>query len=351
MATAASPVADATRVLIVGCGLIGCQRAEAIRTIDGAVLAATVDPQGARGGSEAPHYARLEDVPAGSYDAAVVAVPHDLAGELAAGVLHAGRPVLIEKPFGVTTAAARELEALTAAVALPSFVGFNYRYLPAIRALRDAVATGLLGALRNIDMLVGHGGHPRSAEGWKLDRVRAGGGVLLDPGVHLLDLLLSLAPGVRCTGIEATMGFWGTGVEEDIVATFRGGELLATVRVSHIRWVNTFRVEAFGDEGYAIAEGRGGNYGPMTLRLGRRWAWTEAGAQSQRESEEVHDFGAENHSLRDELEAVVAAWRSGSPPAGDPHPATPAEAREVTSLCEELYLRGLATPDDEVGTP
>ena len=134
-----------------------------------------------------------------------------------------------------------------------------------------------------------------------------------------------------------------------MVATFRDGALLSTVRVSHIRWVNTFRVEMFGEDGYAIAEGRGGNYGPMTLRLGRRWAWTAEGVHSQRAREEVHEFGSENVSLRDELEAVVAAWRAGEHPVGYPHPATPSEARAVTELCEELYLRGLAVPGDDVG--
>jgi 1,5-anhydro-D-fructose reductase (1,5-anhydro-D-mannitol-forming) len=342
---------DRVRVLVVGAGLIGGQRAAAIRTSAGAVLAATVDPRPDSSSPDVPHYARLEDVPAETYDAAVIAVPHDLAGDLAAVVLRTGRPVLIEKPLGVTAAAARELEALADRVSAPSFVGFNYRYLPGIRRLRDALSSGRLGELRNLDMLVGHGGQPHSAEGWKLDPARAGGGVLLDPGVHLLDLLLDLAPGARCTGIEATGGFWGTGIEEDVVATFRDGELLATIRVSHIRWVNTFRVEAFGDDGYAIVEGRGGNYGPMTLRLGRRWAWIDEDVASQRESEETHDFGSENESLRDELEAVIAAWRSGAPQTGDPHPATPAEARAVTSLCEELYLRGgFAVPGHEVGT-
>jgi len=98
-------------------------------------------------------------------------------------------------------------------------------------------------------------------------------------------------------------------------------------------------VEVFGEHGYAIAEGRGGNYGPMTLRLGRRWAWTDAGAISQRDSEEVRDFGTRNDSLRDELAAVVAIWRGEGAPAGEPRPAGMSEARRITELCERLYRR------------
>jgi 1,5-anhydro-D-fructose reductase (1,5-anhydro-D-mannitol-forming) len=342
------------RVAVVGLGLIGRQRAEALGRIEGATLVATVDPEirpaGRVGSSlpstaEAPHYATLAELPHEAYDAAVVAVPHDRAVPIVASVLAAGRAVLAEKPLGVRGADARKLEALAAGAVRPSFVGYNYRYLPAVGELLRRAAAGELGELRNVDMLVGHGGHPGSAVGWKLDPARAGGGVLLDPGVHLLDLLLRLVPLAACVAIEATRGFWPTGIEEDVVATFRVERLIATVRVSHIRWVNTFRVEAFGEDGYAIAEGRGGNYGPMTLRLGRRWEWTRAGVASQRESEVLRSFGTRNDSLRDELADVVARWRGEEAsageqtPAGEPQPASMSEARRVTELCEQLYQR------------
>jgi 1,5-anhydro-D-fructose reductase (1,5-anhydro-D-mannitol-forming) len=328
------------RVAVVGLGLIGRQRAEALERIEGATLAATVDPavDGSTATACSPHYATLAELAPDAYDAAVVAVPHDRAVSLAASVLAARRPVLVEKPLGVCGADARALEALAAGLSRPSFVGYNYRYLPAVGELLRRAGAGELGELRNVDLLVGHGGHPGSAVGWKLDPARAGGGVLLDPGVHLLDLLLALAPPVACVSIEATRGFWPTGIEEDVVATLRAGRLLATVRVSHIRWVNTFRVEAFGEDGYAIAEGRGGNYGPMTLRAGRRWAW-RAGAVSQRESEEVLDYGTHNDSLRDELADVVARWRGVETAPGKPQPASMSEARRVTELCEQLYSR------------
>ncbi len=329
------------RVAVIGSGLIGRRRAQALLTIPGAQLAATVDPEaGPPVGEAAPHLRSMSDLPPNSYDAAVIAVPHIHATELAGSVLRAGKPVLVEKPLGTTGAQARELQRLAGRVGRPSFVGYNYRFLPAISGLMKAARDGELGPLRNLDLLVGHGGHPGSAEGWKLDPVMAGGGVLLDPGVHLLDLLLSLAPDAACVSIEATRGFWGTGIEEDVVATFRSGLLIATVRVSHIRWINTFRVEAVGEEGYAIAEGRGGNYGPMTLRCGRRWAWRDPGVTSQRDSETTATFGSSDASLTDELAAVVAAWTGqGSESAATPRPADFAHARRITELCEELYPR------------
>ncbi len=331
---------DDLRVAVIGLGLIGRQRIEALHRIEGARLSATVDPDAAPpGDARVPHHRSLSDVPADGYDCAIIAVPHHVAVDLGRELLRSGRPILMEKPLGVRGEDARELEALAAQLQRPSFVGYNYRFLPPVADLLREAAGGELGALRNLDLLIGHGGHPQSAEGWKLDPARAGGGVLLDPGVHLLDLMLRLAPGMRCTNIEATRGFWPTGIEEDVVATFRDERAIGTVRVSHVRWVNEFRVELFGEDGYAIAEGRGGNYGAMTLRVGRRWGWTSPGVASQRDSERTSSFGEYNDSLRDELAAVVARWRGAPPSPVQPRPATMTEGREITELCERLYAR------------
>lgn len=334
---------ESLRLLVVGHGLIGRQRAAAADLLRARLpveLVATVDPvprdPGLYGG--APHVASIDDVPPDGYDAAIVALPHDLAVPMAGRILDAGRPVLVEKPLGVSAKDAHALECAARRIGTPSFVGYNYRFLPHVKELFAVVADGRLGALRSIDMLIGHGGHPGSAEGWKLRPERAGGGVLLDPGVHLLDLLLALNGDAEVTHVDASRGFWGTGIEEDLVATFARGAMLATIRVSHIRWVNTLRIEVVGDDGYMLLEGRGGTYGPMISRFGLRWAWhSDPDGRSQRESEVVREYGVDNRSLVDELEAVLRRWLGEPLPQDGPHPASMEEARRVTELCQRMY--------------
>lgn len=287
-----------------------------------------------------PHYATLDEVDLATYDAVIVSLPHDLAVATAGAVLEAGRPVLVEKPLGLTGADARALAAAANRLQQPSFVGYNYRFLPHVRDLIAAVRSGSIGRLRSVDMTIGHGGHPGSAEGWKLAPERAGGGVLLDPGVHLLDLLLQMAPDAEPAFACGTRGFWGTGIEEDLVLAFTAPGMLATLRVSHIRWVNEMRIEVIGDDGYALAAGRGGNYGPMTLRTGRRWGWHEDPAgRTQRETEARSDHGTTNDSLDVETEAVVRRWLGEPGPQPGPQPATAAEGATVTLLVEDLYSR------------
>jgi predicted dehydrogenase len=331
------------RVLVVGHGLIGRQRAAAVHALTDhldVAVAATVDlterdPDDYGG---APHARSIDALDPNAYDVAIVALPHDTATAVTRDLLAAGTPLLVEKPLGLNGSDAAELAAAAEALERPSFVGYNYRFLPHVRGVFDARRDGTLGRLRSVDLLIGHGGHPRSAEGWKLDPKRAGGGVLLDPGVHLLDLLLLLSPDLETIGVRGTSGFWGTGIEEDLLVGLAHDELQATVRVSHVRWINTLRLEVFGENGYAIAEGRGGNYGAMTLRVGRRWAWKDdAHGRGQRDTEEAHDFGLANVSLEDETEAVLRAWLGE--PIAEPHPSTMGEAVAVAELVDGLYAR------------
>src|SRR5260370_42466957 len=73
------------------------------------------------------------------------------------------------------------------------YVGFNYRFYEGIAAVIEDVRQGTFGPLISVNITLGHGCNPDITQGWKLDPVRAGGGALLDPGVHLLDLCRLLA--------------------------------------------------------------------------------------------------------------------------------------------------------------
>jgi predicted dehydrogenase len=327
------------RVLVVGHGAIGKVRASALHQrgeAHGASLAGTVDPVARDpklyGG--APHFAALDAVSLGAFDAAVVAMPHDLAVPTVERLVAAGKRVLVEKPLGLTHAQAQKLAAAAREKQVACFVGYNYRFLPHVQLALRAAPAGRLGKLRSIDMLLGHGGHPGSAKEWKLDPKRAGGGVIIDPGVHLLDLLLRLEPKLEPVLAQGSSGFFKTGIEEDVVCVLRTGECIATVRVSHVRWVNGLRIELVGEDGYALLEGRGGTYGPMSARFGKRWAWADGSGKAQRETEEVTHFGASNASFELETEAVLDRW-AGRP--AEVMPATFEDGVEIARLCDRLY--------------
>lgn len=80
-------------------------------------------------------------------DAALIATPSALHAEHAIRALEAGLPVLLEKPLGTSMEEARRILAKSAQTGKRVMVAENYRFWPAERTIRKAVADGLLGAI------------------------------------------------------------------------------------------------------------------------------------------------------------------------------------------------------------
>ncbi len=288
------------RVALVGLGLIGNERLlalEALRNQGRPVsIAAVLDPdaarlQEARERHGATIAADLDSLIACEPDWFIVATPHDAAVEILPRLLATGAKVLVEKPLGRSFGEARALADAAAPEQL--WVGLNYRFFAGISALISDLRLGIFGPLIALHAIVGHGGSPGMETSWKLDPVRAGGGALIDPGIHLLDLALLLADEpLRVRGGSAWGGFWMTGVEEECHLLLSGDQLpAANLQASIVRWRSTFRLELHGEDGYGVVEGRGRSYGPQTYRRGRRWGWQTAASQAESEELVVESSG------------------------------------------------------------
>src|SRR5437879_1995089 len=129
-------------------------------------------------------------------------------------LLVTGHRVLVEKPLGRSLAEAELLAGQARVDQL--WVGLNYRFFRGIAALIVDIRRGTFGQPIALNATIGHGGAPGMEKSWKLDPIRAGGGALIDPGIHLLDLaiLLSAEP-PSVVGGRAWAGIWDTGVEEE----------------------------------------------------------------------------------------------------------------------------------------
>jgi predicted dehydrogenase len=306
------------RVALAGLGLIGHERMLAVEALrskgrpitisavmdpDPARLAEVVDRTGARPAAD------LNELLATAPDWVIVATPHDTAVELAPAALAGAGKVLVEKPLGRTLAETEHLNRLASPGQL--WVGLNYRFFAGIAALIHDVHRGRFGRPIALEGVVGHGGAPGMDKSWKLDPVRAGGGALIDPGIHLLDLSLLLAgEPLEVRGGATWSGFWNTGVEEECQLLLGGQRLpMVDLQISIVRWRSTFRVAFHGEDGYGIVEGRSRSYGPQIYRRGKRWGWQQASSQADSEERVLQSSG--DDVFTKELEALVFGSEDG----------------------------------------
>jgi UDP-N-acetylglucosamine 3-dehydrogenase len=127
-------------------------------------------------------------------DAIDICTPNASHAEIATAAAAAGKHVLVEKPLARNTEEAdRMIEAarLTGVVLVPAH---NARFLGPFVAMREAVARGDVGQVRAFRCAWGHTGpeHWAPAAGWFRDPAVAGGGALIDLGVHAADVLRSV---------------------------------------------------------------------------------------------------------------------------------------------------------------
>jgi predicted dehydrogenase len=118
-------------------------------------------------------------------DAAVIGTPNALHAAQAVAFLEAGKHVLVEKPMATTVAEADAMVAVARGAGAWLMVAHCWRFHPDVRALRARVEAGELGTIVKTRGYGGHAGWGPS--GWFTDPDLAGGGALLDMGVHAID--------------------------------------------------------------------------------------------------------------------------------------------------------------------
>jgi predicted dehydrogenase len=128
------------------------------------------------------------DLP-GKIDFALVAVPNAFHERVTVDLLAAGVHVLVEKPMARTTAECDRMLASASATGAVLAVGHDFRQYPVAGFTRALFSAGLLGAVRRVDVQQSAGGRWPCVSAAVLSP-EAGGGVLMDFGVHILDLLL-----------------------------------------------------------------------------------------------------------------------------------------------------------------
>lgn len=165
------------RCIVVGLGIQGHKR----RAVAGAECVATVDPV-----HPDADYRRVEDVPAASYDAALVCTPDAPKPALLAHLLGLGKHVLVEKPLWADDEATLvRLQEIARASGALCRTAYNHRFEPHIRRMGDLISSGALGRIYSCRMLYGNGTAQLVRESVWRDQ---GAGVLPDLGSHLLDI-------------------------------------------------------------------------------------------------------------------------------------------------------------------
>lgn len=196
----------------IGSGTVARWHADTLTSLD-ATLAAVADIDPDVRGSFAETYAipeRYEEygrmLEAEDLDAVVVAVPNALHADCAVAALDAGVNVLCEKPLANTVENAECIAAAEAESAATVLVGFMRPFESHIAAAKEKIDRGELGDIYELDLeYVRRRGIPALGS-WFTSERAAGGGAVIDIGVHMLHLGLHLLGFPALDAVTASTG-------------------------------------------------------------------------------------------------------------------------------------------------
>ncbi len=258
------------RIGLLGAGTIGRIRAQSLHASQRAVLAGVADVEHGRAAAAAARagcrvfgdYRALLDTP---LDAVVISSPVNLHEEMAIAAFDAGLHVLCEKPLSNDTSAAKRMLDAARSSARTLAVGFNHRYFPSFKYLRQVLASGRLGEVMYARALGGHTGPDNFEADWMRDGRLVGGGAMMDLGIHLADLLgHTLGPISEVYGLTSAAVWKAPECEDNAIAIFKAGnDVPVLCQSSWSEWKGyRFWIEVYGTGGFMRAQSA-----PMFNRL------------------------------------------------------------------------------------
>lgn len=207
-----------------------------------------------------------------SFDVLFVCLPNYLAPDVTIAGLEKGLHVFCEKPPGKDVAdilRVRESESRHPRQKL--MYGFNHRYHESVREALRIIRSGSLGRVINLRGIYGKSKIIRFDSDWRTKRSLSGGGIFLDQGIHMVDLMRLFAGEFVDIHSFISNNFWKHDVEDNAYALMRTKEgIIAQLHSSATQWRHSFNLAITLTKGAIILSGilsSTRSYGAETLTI------------------------------------------------------------------------------------
>ena len=260
------------KIGIIGCGLIGTKRSQALGSKGKLIACADININRAKKIAGNKNIKVFQDwrqlLEIKEIDIIMIATPHNQLSRILLQAYKKKKHILIEKP------ASKNLKEITKVISkvknnrIKIRVGFNHRYHPSIIKALEIIKLGIIGKPMYLRARYGHGGRLGYEKEWRAKPSVSGGGELIDQGSHLIDLSrLFLGEFNDVKGFINTY-FYKMSVEDNVFLTLKTrSNKAAFLHSSWTEWKNMFSFEIFCTFGKIDINGLGGSYGREQLTL------------------------------------------------------------------------------------
>ncbi len=205
-------------------------------------------------------------------DILFVCLTNDVAAEATILGLNNGCHVFCEKPPG------RNLQEVANVIAtekvhpeLKLKYGFNHRYHDSVREAIKIVKSGDYGKIINVRGVYGKSAIVSVENGWRAKRDIAGGGILLDQGIHMVDLIRLFAGEIIEIKSYISNSYWNLEVEDNAFALMKSDSgVIVQFQSTATEWRHRFNLQINLEKGTIVLSGilsGSKSYGQETLTI------------------------------------------------------------------------------------
>lgn len=205
-----------------------------------------------------PNLSHQEIISNNGINSVIICTPNVFNKPLTIAALKAGKNVFCEKPPAFTAADVAEIrEAEKESGGKKLMYGFNHRHHDSIMRMKEIVEKKEFG---NIIWMRGRYGKSVTEDyfsQWRAKKELSGGGILIDQGIHMLDLFMYLGGEFDSVKAEVTNLYWKKDIEDNAFVILKNtkSELVASLHSTMTQWRHLFSLEVFLEKGYMVLNG------------------------------------------------------------------------------------------------
>ena len=276
------------KVGIIGFGKMGQIRLEVIKKLDIFEVVSIYDPYSTK--KNRLFVNSLDDLfDNKNIEIIFVCTPNYLNKKLTVESLKKEKHVFCEKPPGLNAKDIEDVIIAEKKYKKTLMYGFNHRHHDSIQKIKQIVDKKEFGRILWMRGRYGKSVETDFYKNWRSKKEYSGGGILIDQGIHMLDIFLYLAGDFDKIQAAVSNLYWDLDIEDNVFAVLQNSKnkIAASLHSTMTQWRNLFSLEVFFEKGYVVLNGlntSSKSYGEEILNIAKNRSLAPAAIWEEEET-------------------------------------------------------------------
>lgn len=186
-----------------------------------------------------------------------ICTPNYLNASLTCKGLKLNKNIFCEKPPSISLSEMKKVISYEKKYKKKLMYGFNHRQHESIIFMKKKIDSGVFGKI-----LWARGRYGKSVtesffKNWRSDKKLSGGGILIDQGIHMLDLLNFFCGNFDIIQSMKSHTYWKKNIEDNVFLNLKNSKknILCSMHSTMTQWRHLFSLEIFLEKGYIALNG------------------------------------------------------------------------------------------------